>query len=60
MYTTLDDADPDAVRITEILDAILGAWERTQETLARWPLEAGSNCGEAVPLGLNESNRNCS
>jgi hypothetical protein len=27
----LDDADPDATRITEILNAIPGAWERTQE-----------------------------
>jgi hypothetical protein len=27
--TALDDADPDASRITEILDAIPGAWERT-------------------------------
>jgi hypothetical protein len=60
VYTTLGRRRPRAVRITEILDAIPGVWEWTQETLARWPLEAGSNCGEAVPLGLNESNRNCS
>ncbi len=33
LSTALDDADPDATRITEILDAIPGAWERTQEGL---------------------------
>jgi hypothetical protein len=35
LSTALDDADPDASRITEILDAIPGAWERTQEGLAQ-------------------------
>lgn len=35
LSTALDDADPDAARITEILDAIPGAWERTQEGLAQ-------------------------
>lgn len=44
LSTALDDADPDAVRITEILDAIPGAWQRTQEGLA----QAAS--GEGTPL----------
>jgi hypothetical protein len=35
LATALDDADPDARRVTEILDAIPGAWERTQEGLAQ-------------------------
>jgi hypothetical protein len=35
LSTGLDDADPDASRITEILDAIPGAWERAQEGLAQ-------------------------
>src|ERR1700704_1974496 len=35
LATALDDADPDAKRITEILDAIPGAWERTQDGLAQ-------------------------
>ena len=39
-----DDADPNAVRITEILDAIPGAWERTQEGLAQ------AARGEGTPL----------
>jgi hypothetical protein len=33
LSTALDDADPDATRITEILNAIPGAWERTLEGL---------------------------
>jgi predicted transcriptional regulator len=40
----LEDADPDAARITEILDAIPGAWERTQAGLAQ------ATRGEGVPL----------
>jgi predicted transcriptional regulator len=44
LSTALDDADPDAVRITEVLDAIPGAWERTQEGLAQ------AARGEGVPL----------
>jgi hypothetical protein len=40
----IDDADPEAQRITEILDAIPGAWERTQEGLEQ------SRRGETVPL----------
>jgi predicted transcriptional regulator len=42
--TALDDADPDAARITEVLDAIPGAWERTQEGLAQ------AARGEGTPL----------
>ena len=45
LATALDDADPDAARITEILDAIPGAWERTQEGLAQ------AARGEGMPLG---------
>ncbi len=44
LSTALDDADPDAVRITEILDMIPGAWERTQEGLAQ------AARGEGTPL----------
>lgn len=44
LSTALDDADPDAVRITEILDAIPGAWQRTQGGLAQ------AARGEGTPL----------
>jgi predicted transcriptional regulator len=44
LSTALDDADPDAARITEVLDAIPGAWERTQEGLAQ------AARGEGTPL----------
>ena len=44
LSTALDDADPDATRITEILDAIPGAWDRTQEGLAQ------AARGEGTPL----------
>jgi predicted transcriptional regulator len=44
LSTALDDADPDAARITEVLDAIPGSWERTQEGLAQ------AARGEGVPL----------
>jgi hypothetical protein len=44
LATALDDADPDASRITEVLDAIPGAWERTQEGLTQ------SLLGEGTPL----------
>jgi hypothetical protein len=30
LSTALDDADPDAQTVTEVLDAISGAWERAQ------------------------------
>jgi len=35
LSTALDGADPDAAHITEILDRIPSAWERTQEGLAQ-------------------------
>jgi predicted transcriptional regulator len=44
LSTALDDADPDAAQITEILNAIPGAWERTQEGLAQ------AAHGEGTPL----------
>ncbi len=44
LSTALDDADPGAARITEVLDAIPGAWERTQEGLAQ------AARGEGTPL----------
>ena len=44
LSSALDDADPDAARITEILDGIPGAWERTQEGLAQ------AARGEGTPL----------
>lgn len=40
----LDQADPDAASITELLDAIPGAWERAQEGLA------AARAGRFVPL----------
>jgi hypothetical protein len=44
LFTALDDADPSAARITEILDAIPGAWERAQEGLAQ------ARRGEGAPI----------
>lgn len=44
LSTALDDAEPDAARITEILDATPGAWQRTQEGLAQ------AARGEGMPL----------
>ena len=44
LSSALDDANPDAARITEILDGIPGAWERTQEGLAQVAR------GEGTPL----------
>ena len=44
LSTALDDADPDARSVTEVLDAIPGAWERAQ--LGR---EQGRS-GETRPL----------
>jgi hypothetical protein len=44
LSTALDGADPSATRITEILEAIPGAWERTQEGLAQ------ARRGEGIPL----------
>jgi hypothetical protein len=44
LATALDAADPDAARITEILDAIPAAGERTQEGLAQ------AARGEGTPL----------
>jgi hypothetical protein len=35
LSTALDGADPDPARITELLDAIPGAWDRTQEGIAQ-------------------------
>ena len=40
----LDQADPDAATITEILDSIPGAWERAQEGLA------AARAGRFLPL----------
>jgi predicted transcriptional regulator len=44
LSTALDDADPGATRVTEILDSITGAWQRTQEGLAQ------AARGEGTPL----------
>ena len=44
LSTALDGADPDPARVTEILDAIPGAWERTQEGIA----QAGRGEGAAL------------
>lgn len=44
LSSALDETDPDAARITEILDGIPGAWERAQEGLAQ------AARGEGMPL----------
>ena len=44
LSTALDQADPDATSIADILDAIPGAWERAQEGLA------AARAGRFVPL----------
>jgi hypothetical protein len=46
LATALDDADPDAARITEVLDASPGAWERTQEGLAQAARDEGTPLDE--------------
>jgi hypothetical protein len=46
LSTALDDADPGAARITEILDAIPGAWQRTQEGLAQTARAEGTPLDE--------------
>jgi hypothetical protein len=35
LSSALDEADPEAKRVTEILDAIPGAWERVQEGIGQ-------------------------
>ena len=44
LSTALDQADPDAATITEILDSIPQAWERAQDGLA------DARAGHFVPL----------
>lgn len=44
LSTALDGADPDAVHITELLDAIPGAHERTLEGIEQ------ARRGEGIPL----------
>ncbi|HEX6601658.1 MAG TPA: hypothetical protein VF030_03370 [Solirubrobacterales bacterium] len=44
LSSALDEADPDASRITEILDGIPGAWERAQESIEQ------ARRGDTVPL----------
>jgi predicted transcriptional regulator len=44
LSSALDEVDPDAARVTEILDGIPGAWERAQEGLAQ------AARGEGTPL----------
>jgi hypothetical protein len=44
LSSALDDADPDARTITSLLDAIPGAWERTQEGIEQ------AKRAEGVPL----------
>lgn len=48
LSTALDDADPDAARVTEILDSIPGAWERTQEGLAQAARAEGTPLDDLV------------
>ena len=42
--SAVDEADPDASRITEILNGIPDTWERAQESIAQ------ARRGETVPL----------
>jgi hypothetical protein len=49
LSTALDDVDPDAARITEVLDAIPGAWDRTQEGLAQAARGEGTPLHELIP-----------
>lgn len=44
LASALDEADPDASRITEILDGIPGAWERAQASIEQ------ARRGDTVPL----------
>jgi len=44
LSAAIDEADPEAQRITEVLNSIPGAWERTQEGLEQ------ARRGETVPL----------
>ena len=44
LFTALDEVDPDATRITEILDSIPGAWEKTQKGMKQ------AARGEGTPL----------
>ena len=44
LSSALDEADPDATRITEVLDGIPGAWERAQASIEQ------ARRGETVPL----------
>ena len=44
LSSALDEADPDASRITEILDGIPGAWEQAQASVEQ------DRRGETVPL----------
>lgn len=44
LSSALDEADPEATRITEVLDGIPGAWERAQESIEQ------ARQGDTVPL----------
>jgi hypothetical protein len=48
LSSALDDADPDAARITEVLNSIPGAWERTQEGLAQAARGVGTPLDDLV------------
>lgn len=49
LSTALDEVDPDVAQITEILDAIPGAWERTQRGLAQAARGEGVTLDELAP-----------
>lgn len=44
LSSALDEIDPDASRLTEILGGIPGAWDRAQESIAQ------ARDGDTVPL----------
>lgn len=48
LSTALDEISPDAVRITEILDSIPGAWERTQKGLEQAAQGEGTHLDDLV------------
>jgi hypothetical protein len=46
LSNALDQVDPSAAKVTEILDSIPGAWERTQEGLAQAARREGKRLDE--------------
>lgn len=49
LSTALDEISPDASRVTEILDATPGAWEKTQKGLRQAERGEGTPLDDLVP-----------